>query len=54
MHEKPERRKRRRRPTLTPRFNDSSIAYEIGLLRMVTFEQEKEKQEKVLKFPSKK
>lgn len=27
-------RKRRRRPTMTPRFGSSSIALEIGLLRM--------------------
>ncbi len=27
-------RKRRRRPTMTPRFGTSSIAFEIGLLRM--------------------
>ncbi len=28
------RRKRKRKPTLTPRFGGSSIALEIGLLRM--------------------
>ena len=28
------RRKRKRRPTFTPRFGSSSIALEIGLLRM--------------------
>ncbi|MFN8392093.1 MAG: hypothetical protein U0136_17510 [Bdellovibrionota bacterium] len=27
-------RKRRRRPTMTPRFGSSTIALEIGLLRM--------------------
>ena len=27
-------RKRRRKPTMTPRFGSSSIALEIGLLRM--------------------
>ena len=27
-------RKRRRRPTMTPRFGSTSIALEIGLLRM--------------------
>ena len=27
-------RKRRRRPTMTPRFGSSSVALEIGLLRM--------------------
>ena len=31
---KPSCRKRRRRPTMTPRFNSNSIALEIGLLRM--------------------
>ena len=29
-----QRRKRRRRPTLTPRFGDSTIALEIGLIRL--------------------
>lgn len=28
------RRKRRRRPTFTPRFGGSSLAYEIGLIRL--------------------
>ena len=28
------RRKRRRKPTMTPRFGPTSIAFEIGLLRM--------------------
>jgi hypothetical protein len=28
------RRKRRRQPTVTPRFGSSSIALEIGLIRM--------------------
>ena len=28
------RRKRRRRPTFTPRFGPASVAFEIGLLRM--------------------
>lgn len=28
------RRKRKRRPTFTPRFGPASIAFEIGLLRM--------------------
>jgi len=28
------RRKRKRRPTITPRFGNSSIALELGLLRM--------------------
>lgn len=28
------RRKRRRRPTMTPRFGTSTIALEIGLVRM--------------------
>lgn len=30
----PIRRPRKRKPTLTPRFNSSSIAYEIGLIRI--------------------
>lgn len=28
------RRKRKRRPTMTPRFGQSTVALEIGLLRM--------------------
>ena len=28
------RRKRRRKPTMTPRFGQNSVAFEIGLLRM--------------------
>lgn len=28
------RRKRRRRPTMTPRFGSSSVALEIGLVRL--------------------
>ena len=28
------RRKRKRRPTLTPRFGNSSVALELGLLRL--------------------
>lgn len=28
------RRKRRRRPTMTPRFGQNSLALEIGLLRL--------------------
>lgn len=35
------RRKRRRKPTLTPRFGDNSIAFEIGLIRM-SLESQKE------------
>ena len=34
------RRKRKRRPTFTPRFGNSTVALEIGLLRMI-IEQEK-------------
>jgi hypothetical protein len=39
------RRKRRRRPTFTPRFGPASIAFEIGLLRM-TLEAERELERK--------
>ena len=28
------RRRRKRRPTITPRFGNSSVALELGLLRM--------------------
>ena len=28
------RRKRRRKPTMTPRFGPTSVAFEIGLLRL--------------------
>lgn len=46
------RRRRRRKPTFTPRFGSSSIALEIGLLRLALeaqreaekFEEEKDKQ----------
>ena len=31
---KTSRRKRRRRPTMTPRFGSSTVALEIGLVRM--------------------
>ena len=43
------RRKRRRKPTVTPRFGSSSIALEIGLLRMALDAQrefEKKEEEK--------
>lgn len=46
---KPSCRKRRRRPTLTPRFGSTSIALEIGLLRMtldMAREMEKKDEEK--------
>ncbi len=33
------RRKRRRKATLTPRFGSSSVALEIGLIRMAIEEQ---------------
>jgi hypothetical protein len=39
------RRKRRRRPTLTPRFGPSSPALELGLLRL-TLEMYKELEKK--------
>lgn len=34
MQKNHNRRKRRRKPTLTPRFGSSSLALEIGLVRM--------------------
>ncbi len=34
MAELQNRRKRRRKPTMTPRFGENSVAFEIGLLRM--------------------
>lgn len=43
------RRKRKRRPTFTPRFGSSTIAFEIGLLRMtldMTRDLEKKEEEK--------
>ena len=44
------RRKRRRRPTLTPRFGTSTVALEIGLLRMtLDMQREFEKQERAEK-----
>ena len=44
---KPSCRKRRRRPTMTPRFGSSSIALEIGLLRMtIDMAREIEKKER--------
>ena len=40
------RRKRRRKPTLTPRFGSSSLVLEIGLVRMaLEAQREFEKQE---------
>lgn len=44
------RRKRRRKPTMTPRFGPSSVALEIGLLRLALeaqrdFEREESKRE---------
>lgn len=40
------RRRRRRRPTLTPRFGASTVALEIGLLRMtLDMQRELEKKE---------
>lgn len=44
------RRKRRRRPTVTPRFGPSSVALELGLLRLALEEEkeiEREKSEKI-------
>ena len=34
MEQTNQRRKRRRRPTLTPRFGSSTVALEIGLIRL--------------------
>lgn len=45
MNELNARRKRRRRPTFTPRFGPGSVALEIGLLRMM-IEQQKDLLEK--------
>jgi hypothetical protein len=42
------RRKRRRKPTLTPRFGSSSIALEIGLIRL-TIEAQREFEKKSIK-----
>ena len=41
MNEINSRRKRRRRPTFTPRFGASSVALEIGILRLM-IEQQKD------------
>ncbi len=40
------RRKRRRRPTVTPRFGPSSVALELGLLRLALEEEKDEQREK--------
>lgn len=41
------RRRRKRRPTLTPRFGSSSVALEIGLIRMaVELQKEEAKKER--------
>ncbi len=41
------RRKRRRKPTMTPRFGSSSIALEIGLIRLtLDMQRELEKKER--------
>jgi hypothetical protein len=43
-----QRRKRRRKPTLTPRFGSSTLALEIGLLRLsLEAQREFEEQEKI-------
>lgn len=34
------RRKRKRKPTISPRFGDSSIAFEIALVRMALKQKE--------------
>ena len=39
------RRKRRRKPTMTPRFGSSSVALEIGLLRL-TIDMQKDLEQK--------
>lgn len=44
------RRKRRRKPTLTPRFNSSKIALEIGLIRLALEAEKQDKDKKHLKF----
>lgn len=36
------RRKRRRRPTFTPRFGPASVALELGLLRLTLAEEREE------------
>ena len=48
------RRKRRRKPTMTPRFGDSTIALEIGLLRMSLGMERELDENKIVKFEGKK
>ena len=45
MQDNHTRRKRRRKPTMTPRFGPTSIAFEIGLLRL-TLGMERELEQK--------
>ena len=57
MQEVKPRRKRRRRPTITPRFGPQSIALELGLIRMAldteVLPQKKEQQKpgKLIQLP---
>ena len=47
MHSQVSRRKRRRKPTMTPRFGENSVAFEIGLIRLsMEVQREMEQKEK--------
>ena len=50
MQNKQQRRKRKRKASLNPRFDTSRLALEIGLIRLTLKDKKQRTEKKILKF----